>query len=190
MYEFSGFIEMNGYGGYVEMYDTVFKNINTCGSIIRNKKKYIYNINIARTGHVVAYNERATNYPGKLIQDNYDEESVNPYATSTCDTIVGSTKPCFSIKIQGCSFLNFGQQKTAINYPILVDLNRQMQYQGMVLDLVNFQGNILLESNTFDSNILRYGSCNVADDMASNDALGLHALNDRYPNFSGARNRL
>ena len=65
-----------------------------------------------------------------------------------------------------------------------------MQYQGMVLDLINFQGNIWLESNTFDSNILRYSSCDVADDMASNDALGLHALNDRYPNFSGARNRL
>jgi hypothetical protein len=65
-----------------------------------------------------------------------------------------------------------------------------MQYQGMILDLLNFQGNIWLESNTFDSNILRYGSCNVADDMASNDASGLHATNDRYPNFSGARNRL
>jgi hypothetical protein len=60
----------------------------------------------------------------------------------------------------------------------------------MVLDLLNFQGNVWLESNTFDSNILRYGSCDVADDMASNDALGLHASNDRYPNFSGARNRL
>lgn len=56
--------------------------------------------------------------------------------------------------------------------------------------MINFQGNIWLESNIFDSNILRYGSRDVADDMASNDALDLHASNDRYPNFSGARNRL
>jgi hypothetical protein len=67
MYEFSGFIEMNDYGGHVEMYDTVFKNINTCGALIRNRKKYIYNINIARTSHEVAFKERSTNYPGKLI---------------------------------------------------------------------------------------------------------------------------
>lgn len=54
------------------MYDTVFKNINTCEAILRNRKKYIYNINIPRTSHQVAFRERATNYPGKLIKDNYD----------------------------------------------------------------------------------------------------------------------
>jgi hypothetical protein len=60
----------------------------------------------------------------------------------------------------------------------------------MVLDLINFQGNVWLESNTFTSNVLRYGSCDVADDMASGDALNLHAANDRYPNYSGSKNRL
>jgi hypothetical protein len=39
LYEFNSFIELNEQGGHVVMTGVVFKNFNTCGAIIRNKRK-------------------------------------------------------------------------------------------------------------------------------------------------------
>jgi len=41
LYEFNSFIELNDHGGFVNIQNTQFENMNTCGSIIRNKR-YLY----------------------------------------------------------------------------------------------------------------------------------------------------
>ena len=42
LYEFNSFIEFGEFGGYVQIKDSTFTNMNTCGSILRNKRTYIY----------------------------------------------------------------------------------------------------------------------------------------------------
>jgi len=41
MYEFNSLVEFNDYGGNVEFYNSIIKNFNTCGALIRNKKKFL-----------------------------------------------------------------------------------------------------------------------------------------------------
>ena len=42
MYELNGLIETNNGGGHIVIELSLFNNINTCGSIIRNKQIYLY----------------------------------------------------------------------------------------------------------------------------------------------------
>ena len=37
-YEFNSFIELNEFGGYINMDQVTFEKFETCGSIVRNKK--------------------------------------------------------------------------------------------------------------------------------------------------------
>jgi len=39
LYEFNSFIELNEQGGHIVMTGVIFKNFNTCGAIVRNKRK-------------------------------------------------------------------------------------------------------------------------------------------------------
>jgi len=65
----------------------------------------------------------------------------------------------------------------------MVDPNFKLQYSGSVIDLVDFKGHVFLESNIFTSNIVRYASCRVADDIGGNIRTNFDA-NDKYPSFS------
>ena len=63
IYEFSSFIELNDFGGYVSITDSTFSNFNTCGSLIRKKDRIIYsNPSLAQTSYSLQYHYRANNY--------------------------------------------------------------------------------------------------------------------------------
>ena len=42
IYEFSSFIELNEFGGFISIKDSTFSNFNSCGSLIRYKDRIIY----------------------------------------------------------------------------------------------------------------------------------------------------
>jgi hypothetical protein len=67
-----------------------------------------------------------------------------------------------------------------------VDPTYDLQYSGSVIDLVNFNGHVLLESNTFTGNVVKYQTCDVAARMDAND-MSTHT--DRYTNF-GTKSKL
>ena len=196
MYEFNSFIELNDHGGHVEIIDSVFERINSCGSIIRNRK-HVYTKPLSRTSLQTAWIDRARNYPGKLLGDMYAEGTGSTYFTSLspapCSHAATAATPCFSLTIKGSTFINFGQLKTAIDYPNLVDPIFKLQYSGSVVDLVDFKGHVIFESNVFLQNIVRYASCRVADDMGGNIRTNFDP-NDKYPNFASSgtasKNRL
>jgi hypothetical protein len=84
--------------------------------------------------------------------------STNPW-TASCTLSATATTKCFSLSITGTTFENFGGLKTAINYPNFVDPNYKLKYSGSVVNLVDFYGEVLLQGNTFTSNVLKYTSC-------------------------------
>ena len=45
---------------------------------------------------------------------------------------------------------------------IYVNPDYKMQYQGSIIDLDNFAGDVIIRNSTFTSNVLKYQSCSVA----------------------------
>jgi hypothetical protein len=41
MYEFNTLIEMNDFGGTVFFYQSIISNFNSCGALVRNKRKIL-----------------------------------------------------------------------------------------------------------------------------------------------------
>jgi hypothetical protein len=69
--------------------------------------------------------ERARNYPGGLLNDMYGDGSGSTFfssmASAPCSHLASAGTPCFSVTIKGTTFKDFGQLKSAIDYPTLVD---------------------------------------------------------------------
>jgi hypothetical protein len=122
LYEFNSFIELNGQGGHIVMTGVVFKNFNTCGAIIRNKRK-----NLKRTypgfvdtasetywspanSYADSYIDRSRNQVYEMLEAEYSE-TVPPSNFLKCQL---TGVDCFSIKISTTKFYNFGQLKVAI----------------------------------------------------------------------------
>jgi hypothetical protein len=61
-----------------------------------------------------------------------------------------------------------------------------MQFKGMILGLDNFDGNIVLDRNTFQNNFLKYKTC---DAVANNMQSGFYSGTDKYTNY-GAKDVL
>jgi hypothetical protein len=66
IYEFNSFIELPDWGAEVKITGSKFTNMNTCGSILRNRHTKTLSRVITRSNHQTAYIERSTNYPKYL----------------------------------------------------------------------------------------------------------------------------
>jgi len=55
-----------------------------------------------------------------------------------------------------------------------------MQYQGSILDLDNFPGEILILNNIFEENVVKYDSCDVGRSILDNV---VPTGTDKYPNY-------
>lgn len=97
-YEFNSLIEMNAYGGNVVITNSEFDNINTCGSLIRNKAAIL--------------DQSSLFTPSTVSQDFYTyylmrsslfltDQMANKYATMTSPfaSSCSETSPCLSIVI-------------------------------------------------------------------------------------------
>lgn len=111
------------------MTGVIFKNFNTCGAIIRNKRKNLKQTSTGFTesatetywspsnSYANSYIDRSRNQAYEMLEAEY-YETVPSASFLTCQL---SGVDCFSIKISTTKFYNFGQLKTAIASPILVD---------------------------------------------------------------------
>jgi hypothetical protein len=72
LYEFNSFIELNEQGGHVVMTGVVFKNFNTCGAIIRNKRK-----NLLRTDGLTETATETYWSPANSYAKSYIDRSRN-----------------------------------------------------------------------------------------------------------------
>lgn len=139
MYEFNSFIELNDFGGYVSIVDSSFSHMNSCGSLIRNKRYLWTDTTLAKNTYPTLYKYRSTNYQYGLLYDKYYGSGVpaaTPYSCATVSSGGDNTlTACFSIYIKGSTFSNFGSMKTSTSTPYFVDPAYKMKYYGSILDL-------------------------------------------------------
>lgn len=177
MYEFNSFIELNDFGGYVSITDSSFTHMNSCGSLIRNKRFLWTDTTLPQTNFPEVYNYRATNYQYGLINNKYHGTGVPASTPYTCETNAGGTgdntaTACYSIYMAGNTFSYFGSMKTATSTPYFVDPSKGMKYYGSILDLNEFFGPIYLYRNTFSNNVLKHTNCDVTGSMESSTFMG------------------
>ncbi|CDW72858.1 UNKNOWN [Stylonychia lemnae] len=125
-------IEINGSNGHLILDQVTFDNINSCGSIIGNKKPIIN------------------------VQSNNNE---TPFG-------IGSLK-----KQLGTLFIN-----------------QEIQYKnyGSIINLENFQGDVIIQDSQFQYNQVKYQNCDIAKEILNNN---LNYQKDEYQSL-GEKNRL
>lgn len=166
---------MNGVLGNVVITGSTFTNINSCGSILRNKVAILDQSSLftpASNDFKTYYLMRSSIFVTQQLTAKYTG-ITNP--ATTCS----STAPCQSISIKSTAFSNFGSAKTALTAPLAVSASGKMQYTGLVLDLDGFAGSVSIMDSTFDSLGPLYATCSVANAMQTNPSGG----SDNYPNY-------
>jgi hypothetical protein len=95
---------------------------------------------------------KADEYHGVLV-------ATNPYSAAC------GSADCFSLTIQNCEFKYFGIYKTLLTS--LFVSPPTFRYQGSVLNLVNFAGDVTLKSNTFTYNYAMIDGCSPTESLPS-----------------------
>ena len=175
-YEFNSFIELNDFGGHISMIDTQFENIETCGSIIRNKKVRYEFTNSAdfSTWSVSDHYQYRNNYLQHYLYSQVYDNVNNPY--TDCVT----TQTCFSIQIESSTFTNINYQRTGSEYPHQVNSTYKLKYRGHILDLDAFAGSVQVSSSTFSNSKAGYSKCTAAQYLNDNNLSG---FTDKYSSF-------
>ncbi|CDW83832.1 UNKNOWN [Stylonychia lemnae] len=142
--------KLNDFGGHMTMINTSFININSCGSVIRNK----------RIDQIYDQLEKSF-LTSKLLKSFQLVRSKLPNQdifSNICDQT--TIKPCFSLNISGGTIKDFGRMTEFSQTPIWVNPKLKMKNVGLFLDLENFSGPIQIENVDFINNLcinLDYG---------------------------------
>lgn len=105
-YDYNSWIELNPFGGYIEINTGDFDTFSSCGALIRNKRYTNYTKRYPYDNYEDVYADRANNYAGYLNSFLYGYPSgFNPFS---CSYYGGSSIPCFSITIESSNFYRFG----------------------------------------------------------------------------------
>ncbi|CDW85618.1 UNKNOWN [Stylonychia lemnae] len=134
MYDFNTLIELNDFGGYIEISRSLFDNMNSCGAIIRNKRfDQVYDKLIKNSDFL--------NYD--LIQSIEYEKSKLPQQTPF-DKVCGNSsqfiyKKCFEIVLSN-SYVQYSNKLSNFSeFPLWVNPFLKMKNFGLIFDLDNFQ---------------------------------------------------
>ena len=71
LFDFNSLIELNDYGGFINIESSTFTNINSCGAIIRNKRVLLQRTDISMTTYSTNYMNRLNNYQYELLSQKY-----------------------------------------------------------------------------------------------------------------------
>eukprot|EP00347_Sterkiella_histriomuscorum_P003595 403363685 len=174
-YEFNSFIDLNDYGGYVEMSSVSFQYFESCGALLRNKK-YRWSMTQSSTDYsnndTYAY---VNNFMQYNLYTNFYDVVSNPFAMS-CTL----TQSCFSVKISSSTFQNFNKQKQDSTTPLLVDPLYKLKYRGLIIDLENFAGKVEITDTTFQTSAIGYSDCSNAMKLDANTVSG---NTDNFSNY-------
>eukprot|EP00347_Sterkiella_histriomuscorum_P017093 403350695 len=182
IYEFNSFIELNDYGGYVFMKNVKFENINSCGSIIRNKKPLTMNKTYDNAQFEISqlYNLRSNNVQFEINQKHEQQlGSFNPFSGICSDDKTLNLPPCFQLVIDNMTVTRMESMKDPSSDVIAVDPNYGMQFTGSVLDLNNFKGPIILKNSYFNNNYATYRDSRLGLKLFQNEL----PISDNYPSL-------
>eukprot|EP00347_Sterkiella_histriomuscorum_P011911 403370624 len=182
IFEFNSFIEMNDYGGYVFLKNVAFENMNSCGSIIRNKKTLSLNKTSGNIQIEIAelFILRSNNLQFELNQIHESQlGSFNPLEGICSDDKTLNLHPCFQLQIDNITVKRMESMKDPLSDVIAVDPKYGMQFTGSVLDLDNFKGPIILKNSFFNNNYATLRNLKLASKLFQNQI----PTNDLYPSF-------
>jgi hypothetical protein len=88
LYEYNSFIEMNDFGAIISITGSTFSNMNSCGSLIRNKRLLWQDTTLTQVDYVTYYKSRSNNYQYALNSLKYASGVGIPASTpyATCST--------------------------------------------------------------------------------------------------------
>eukprot|EP00347_Sterkiella_histriomuscorum_P024040 403332515 len=172
-YDFNSLIELNSYGGNVEITNSVFQSFSQCGSIIRNYKKILSydSYSTSSANEVQSYQYRNNLLQNQIYNFIDSEETLtfNPFNQS-CSLINSDKNPCFSISIKNTIFkqmYHFEQQQIT---PIKVNSNYGLVHHGKILNLDNFRGNVIIEDSSFLNNQQNFIDCSIAESIYNKES--------------------
>eukprot|EP00347_Sterkiella_histriomuscorum_P009818 403339769 len=189
IYEFNSFIELNDYGGYVNMKNVEFENINSCGSIIRNKKPLSLNKTYenAQIEIVQLFQQRLNNLQYEINQKHELQlGSFNPFTGVCSDDKTLNLPPCFQLIIDKMTVTRMESMKDPSSDVIAVDPNYGMQFTGSVLDLNNFKGPIILKNSNFSNNYATFRDSSLGLKLFKNE----FPSSDNYPSLGTQKLKL
>ena len=119
------------------MIAATFSHVSSCGAVIKNYHSLPSSPTSAASTEESLFNKNAIN---EAIAATTSPGAINGFA-AYC-----SSDPCFNIELVSNTFQNFGFIKEKSTTPFQV--SGDFRYQGLVLNLVNFPGPVLLRGNT------------------------------------------
>ena len=133
-YNYGGFIELNEYGGYVNITNVTVSDLNGCGSFIRNKRG-IFRRYITVNSYPTSYTERNNNLQNELYNYLKNKASgITPYSGCVPNTETVPGLPlCFSLNIVNSSFTRVGYALVPNSHHSQVDPSLNMRYVGTVI---------------------------------------------------------
>ena len=169
-HDFTSLIGLTEGHGQVAITDTTFIRFSNCGSIVRDTRDYPIVDRLNASINLLDIQIRSSR---AAVEQLKDEFYIKP-SSKWMD------KACASIKIIGCTFSDFNFLKSSQEILILVGYISAMKYQGLILNLSDFNGQVTLKDNIFDSLQFKFAHCSIRDQNYTSDYSNLWSLNEAY----------
>ena len=150
-YGFNTFIELINGHGKVSISGTTFDKFSNWGSIIRDTFEYPKSLNYVQAGLATS---TAATYRDSMFTSNLYQSKYSVKPSSACEDSSWA-----SIKIEFSIFQNFNYMKNSGHTYHKVDVNSQMKYQGIILNLSNFYGTVAFSNNQMQYMRFAYATC-------------------------------
>jgi predicted outer membrane repeat protein len=166
-HDFTSLIGLTKGHGFVEISNTIFQRFSNWGSIIRDNRDYP-DVTDTESGNYMDLQLRISRAPIEMLEDNYNVEP-----NSDCQNSLWS-----DIQITDSTFKDFNYLKPNIDKLYLMGKDNVMKYQGIILNLEKFYGDILIKGNTFDGLQFKYANWEVTQGSNTFNASSLWGQDD------------
>ena len=154
--------------GHVSITNSTFEQFSNWGSIIRDTRDYPRVDDL--DGFIQFTSLRYSRAAIEILSDLY---YIKPSSACTNST-------CASITISNSTFQNFNYLKSNMKTGYLIKYNNPMKYQGLILTLSNFYGNIKINSNIFQNLRFPFSDWGLYDNTTYQDIFSLWYVEEAY----------
>ena len=145
-YDFTSLIGLINGHGKVLITGSTFDSFSNWGSIIRDTRE-LPSLDYTKSQNITKLSYRDSMNSINILQNKYYVKPTACISTS-----------CASIQIDTSTFTNFNFMKSVGKTYHKVSSTSKMMFQGIILNLSNFYGNIVIKSNTFTGLKFKYNN--------------------------------
>ena len=161
-YDYTSFIGLANGHGNIFITNSTFDKFSNWGSIVRDTQEFpsLDYIGSSAANSQVLLTNRDSYFSIYQMQNKYP---IQPSYSCTNSSWA-------SLQISNWTFTNFNFMKTSGKTYHKVSQDSKMKYQGIILNLSNFYGNIVLSGNRFLSLTFKYENCEEVYNPSSQDS--------------------